>query len=520
MRRRFCHPLWILLATAAGCPDTSQPDDAAPPETDATGPDLRPTPDLPQDIRADSLAPLVISQLKLEPNPHNVLSCFVSWRTNRAATSRVDFWRSGATGGLARAVTSAGLHTTHRVLVIGMLAQTSYSLQAVSRSGGDPRRSAVKKYQTGKLPLHVVTAELVTHDPRATHAGWTLMSISAGSRAGGKVTMDPQFVPTAVIYDMQGRPVWYHEHGLPRVGDTRYFDGRVLAQSMGSIHEPKPAAVELDLAGRLVWQGPWQPRDTVHRHFHHHFEKLASGNYLALRNVLVRRLLGDEIVELTPDHQVIWSWNSFDHLKPQMWRWDGKGNFDYTHGNSLQLDADRDVLYYNARHQDAVFKIDRKTGKVLWRLGDGGDFKQDPAAKDPWFLKAHAVEVQPNGNVLLYDNGMTKRPFSRALEYRLDEQQMTATIAWQYRGTPDHGWQTLYWGDADRLPNGNTLICAGTWAATARSRIFEVTAGGRRVWEIKLPHVKQSGLTIGAYNAQRLRPPLTTVRRSSTGDAG
>ena len=178
-------------------------------------------------------------------------------------------------------------------------------------------------------------------------------------------------------------------------------------------------------------------------------------------------------------------------------------------------------MYYNARHQDAVYKIDTATGKILWKLGASGDFKGDPSVKVPWFLKAHAVEVQPNGNVLLYDNGMTSRPFSRAVEYQLDEQQMTARVAWQYTGEPDHGWLTTYWGDADRLPNGNTLITAGTWAKKTSSRIFEVTDDHRRVWEIKLPKVKKSGHSIGVYNSQRLQPPLVTFpRQADAGDGG
>ena len=60
-------------------------------------------------------------------------------------------------------------------------------------------------------------------------------------------------------------------------------------------------------------------------------------------------------------------------------------------------------------------------------------------------------------------------------------------------------WFTSHWGDADRLPNGNTLITAGTFDDA--SRVFEVTADGQVVWEIVLPNN-------GVYRAQRLSPPL------------
>ena len=512
--------LWSLVGLTSGCTGCGEPS-----TVDASkdhGPGLEtgpPAPDGRPDAPPDAAAPLLITEVKVEGNPRSVLTCFLSWRTSVAASSSVEFWQQGAPVG--QRVSLPGRRTAHRVLVFGMHQETGHGLQAVSGAGAQQARSAVQTYTTGALPLHVPAVELVTHDPRRAQQGWTLINLTAGSREGGAVTMDPEFVPTVVMYDMEGRPVWYREHGLPRIGDARYFDGRVLVQSMGSIHEPKVSAMEFDLSGAVVWTGPPQPEDTVHGHYHHDFQRLASGNYLALRNNVVRKVMGDHIVEMTPDHQEVWRWSSLDHIRPDMASWDGNTVHDYTHGNSLHADPDRGVVYYNARHQDAVYKIDVATGKVLWKLGAGGDFAKDPAAKVPWFLKAHAVELQANGNILLYDNGMTSRPFSRAVEYRLDEQKKTSRIAWQYDGAPQQTWQTLYWGDADRLSNGNTLITAGTWSRTTPSRIFEVTPDHRRVWEIKLPTVKKSGNTVGAYNSQRLQPPLVSfVRPAEKGDGG
>ncbi len=528
-RSTIPRPPLLMAALAAGllvggcddCGGAPTADGALPdgpaPEASLPGPDARP--DLLPDVPPDAAAPLLIIDVKVESNPRSVLSCFVSWRTSEAASSQVEYWEVGAAVG--HRVSLPGARINHRVLVFGMHAETAHQLQAISGAGARKARSATLEYTTGKLPLHVPRAELITLDRRRAQQGWTLMTLSAGTRGGGAVTMDPEFVPTAVMYDMEGRPVWYREHGLPRVGDARYFDGRVLVASMGSIHEPKYTAVEADLSGRVVWNGPRQPLDTVHRHHHHHFQRLARGTYLTLRNNVVRKVMGDVIVEMAAGHQQVWTWSSLDHIRPDMARWDGKTVHDYTHGNSLHHDRDQGVVYYNARHQDAVYKIDLATGKVLWKLGAGGDFAKDPAAKTPWFLKAHGVEVQPNGDVLLYDNGMKSRPFSRAVQYRLNEQQKTARIVWQYDGKPDQGWVTYYWGDADRLPNGNTLICAGTWAKKTPSRIFEVTPDRRRVWEIKLPKVKKSGYTIGAYNSQRLGAPLTSfARQAGAGDGG
>ena len=519
-RARLLPPALLLAVLwAGGCSDDIQPNldtglDAGP-DLDAAG-----KVDRGADAAPDAPPPLTISKVKVEVNPNSVLSCFVSFSTNTVAQPFVEFTRSGAPHVIYR-IEGRKPGLQHRQLVYGMHALKVHTLVAGARRavGGEVRAAAVS-HKTGALPPHLPRAEVLVHDPRRANQGWTLMTISAGDRLNNTVTMDPEMFPAAVMYDMDGEPVWYHVHRLPRVGDARYMDGRVLVQSMGSLSEQKLAALEVDLSGAIVWRGPLQPDNSVQGHFNHHFERLPDGNYMALKNAFYRRVLGDVIVVMKPNHKEIWTWNTFDHIKPNMAKWDGKGTFDYTHGNSLVMDSTRGVVYYNARHQDMVYKIKISTGKVLWRLGEGGTFKADPAAKHPWFLKAHGVEIQPNGNVMVYDNGMKSRGWSRAVEYELNLSKKTSRIAWQYSGFPNKSWMTLYWGDADRLPNGNTLITAGTWSPKAYSRVFEVTPEGQRVWELKLPRTKD-GNTVGAYNGQRLRAPLETFTRGAgKGDGG
>ena len=504
--------LAVIAMLAGGCPSETVPE-----TPDLAIPDLPPPPDLAVPDQAPDAPPpplSLVGAVKVTDNPNSTLSCFVSFTTNIPALGFVEFQRA-ADPSVQYRVDDKQPSIAHKVLVFGMRASLAHSLVAGARSASstpEQVRAPAVKYVTGALPAHLTSAEVVRSDPRRTEPGWTLMTLSAGDREDGKVTMDPDFRPTVVMFDMEGEPVWYRVHDLPRVGDARYIDGRVLVQSMGSISEPKLAALEFDLAGEMVWRGPLQPNNSVHGHFNHHFERLPDGNYLTLKNAFHRKVLGDVIVLMRPDHREIWTWSTFDHIKPRLKKWDGKGNFDYTHGNSLVMDATEGVVYYNARHLSKVFKIKMDTGKILWSLGQGGSFKADPTVKFPWFQQAHAVEVQPNGNILLYDNGLKSRGWSRAVEYALDEKKKRSRIAWQYSGFPKMSWSTLYWGDADRLPNGNTLITGGTWAKGQPSVIFEVTPDWQRVWELRFGTVKKSGRIIGMYNSQRLTPPLTIIR--------
>lgn len=62
-------------------------------------------------------------------------------------------------------------------------------------------------------------------------------------------------------------------------------------------------------------------------------------------------------------------------------------------------------------------------------------------------------------------------------------------------------WEAPFWGDADRLENGNVLVTAGTRGPGRETRLFEVTREGDVVWEFAWP------ADIGSYRAQRFAPP-------------
>jgi hypothetical protein len=96
------------------------------------------------------------------------------------------------------------------------------------------------------------------------------------------------------------------------------------------------------------------------------------------------------------------------------------------------------------------------------------------------FSHQHGVRRLPNGHIILFDNGnLHTPPQSRAAEYRIDETNNIADLVWEYRPSPPLYAFAL--GFAQRLPNGNTLICFGT-----AQRIIEVEPAGRKRWEVAI----------------------------------
>ena len=90
-------------------------------------------------------------------------------------------------------------------------------------------------------------------------------------------------------------------------------------------------------------------------------------------------------------------------------------------------------------------------------------------------------------------------PSTRAVEYEVDEDAMTANLVWSF----EPGIASCCMGFAQRLANGNTLVNLGQ-----DYRVFEVASDGDVVWQASLP-MNGSGF-FGIYRASALLPWTTS----------
>jgi len=202
--------------------------------------------------------------------------------------------------------------------------------------------------------------------------------------------------------------------------------------------------------------------------------------------------------ELDRARDVVFEWRTWDHFQIT----DAIGvdftadRIDYVHSNALVLDNDGNWLVSH-RHLSEITKINRTTGDIVWRLGGkNNQFRFVNDINDSTgFHYQHDIRAMENGNYLLYDNGnFHSPPFSRAVEYQLDASGKTATVAWQYRNTPDiYGW---FMGSAQRLPGGNTFISWGGTYENTDPTITEVHPDGSKAFELT---IEDSTLTYRAF---------------------
>jgi outer membrane protein assembly factor BamB len=312
------------------------------------------------------------------------------------------------------------------------------------------------------------------YNPDLAHNGYTLHNIIYSLDYLHKCLL---------VTDMNGRVVWsfldstsWTGMGLEPLGDAEVTAYGNILTLIGK-HDQNAGVYEIDPStNRVVWE-----YDEVMAH--HDVDYLPDGNILFLSQYEIDppgypRLRADGIRIVDPStNETVWDWRSEDHfsfddycsLCPRR---------DWLHANTVVFreEPEGDAVYINLRNLNRVCKIDVASGDVLWCLGDGGDFGAG------LFSHAHDPEFLSNGNILLFDNGLHRGAggdFSRAIEIAFDPDAGHAEIVWEYRGP------TLFYsdvmGDADRLPNGNTLITDAT-----NGRIVEVTEGQATVWEYEL----------------------------------
>lgn len=133
------------------------------------------------------------------------------------------------------------------------------------------------------------------------------------------------------------------------------------------------------------------------------------------------------------------------------------GAWDPYHLNSITEDTDGNLLL-TSRHMSAVYKIDRSTGKVLWKLGGkGGDFKLSDAAR---FYYPHDAQREADGSITILDNHsgpVSLNKPSRALRLRVDTGKRTATLSRAFPH-PAGNVNSNSQGNVSELPNGNVFV--------------------------------------------------------------
>ena len=185
--------------------------------------------------------------------------------------------------------------------------------------------------------------------------------------------------------------------------------------------------------------------------------------------------------------EVLFEWHSLEHVGLEestgVPRPDQRDPYDYFHINSVAEDADGNLLV-GARRTSAVYKVDRESGEVIWRLGGKrSDFAMGEGAR---FAFQHDARPQPDDTITLFDNkGADMGEASRGVRLKLDEETMTAELLAEY-AIPEDPF-AIYQASVQDLPNGNVFVGWGS-----APFVSEHTRDGELLFEARFPESVES----------------------------
>ncbi len=161
--------------------------------------------------------------------------------------------------------------------------------------------------------------------------------------------------------------------------------------------------------------------------------------------------------------RVLFEWHSFDYVAlqesyaqpPPASRGAAADAYDYFHINSVDEDVDGNLLI-SARNTHAIYKVSRKTGAVLWRLGGKkSDFTMAAGTRFAW---QHDARRLSDGTISLFDN-QADPPLakeSRGLVLRLDTQHRRVQLVRSY--THPTGLLSGSQGNLQLLADGHAIV--------------------------------------------------------------
>lgn len=379
------------------------------------------------------------------------------------------------------------------------------------------------------LTLFVWVTVTPVHAYEATGGPTGLIRYKKGDAYEGYTLFSPMMSNTSYLIDMEGNVVHkWDTNYRPGLYAELLPNGNLLRG--GRLDDPpvkfggrSGLVQEIDWNGKVVWQYKNHSPKSVH---HHTFCRLPNGNTLVLSweyktyeeaiakgrdpytlpkegyefaGTVHKGIWPDYLEEVNPAGQVVWTWHAWDHVGtgpnqldinfclPKAAKY--MANADWNHMNSIAYIPETDQIVLNSRNFGEFYLINHKTGAIENRWGNPSAYKAGRGPSwiddgDQQLFGPHDVSVLKNGNFLIFDNGW-KRPEgmrSRVVELDLKKNK----IVWQYATNVTNSFYSAFQGGAQRLPNGNTLICS-----TGQGHIFEVTGGSRPqvVWEYIVPVV-------------------------------
>jgi arylsulfate sulfotransferase len=370
----------------------------------------------------------IIKEIHIGLHNNNHLKIQVDVLTVEPADAYAEYWEGNdSTNTMQSAIVKNA--TQHSLVLCNILPKTNYTYRIITIDNGVKKVSKTYTFKSHDLPLWLQEQFKAIN---------TCPKLVPQQFKDGLMLLNKNYSPgTAFLVDYKGQLRWYHTVDGMAYKVVHYTKDKTVLSLLGTNDDPTSYGrqiLEVNLQGDTVLNLKKGQGDFTQL-IHHEILKNDQGQLVTLtvdKKIMDLSSVGgskqdtvnsDGIIVLDSHAKKIWKWSVFDALDPLKDPNIIKTKKDWTHANSLNYDTDGNYLisFFNTGQ---IWKVDAKTGKVIWKFGKGGTVAM-PAECD--FSQAHAVHINRNGNMLFFDNGVKKQQ-SGVFAMKLDEAKQTSTI--------------------------------------------------------------------------------------------
>lgn len=411
----------------------------------------------------------------------NSLLPAISFSSSDSNAYVIKYWPDGEPDKAQQSGLSTG--TEHKIVLTNVTPATTYHYLIQSQS--TKQISGTLTFQTKELPFDIVSIKKQNIKSNVFD-GYILI------RRWAPVGSD-------VIINNEGNIVWYH---LYDAAVRRPFTW-TNRNSVLSVYD-SAQIVEYDLKANKLMDLKLEDYD-IPNMLHHEILYNSSGDIVALTHDSVKmdlRRLGmganqfvraDGLIVFDKKGILKWKWNLLDVYNPLDFP-TRQINLKQSvgHANSVAIGKDGHYII-SFRDFSQLWKINASDGSVIWKLGEGGDFKMDV---DEYFMRQHAIHFNTKGELMMFDNGDRKlRPNSRVLSLVIDESSKQARISINVSLPTELSADKMC--SAEMIENGKYLVCT-----SKKNGILTVVNDNAEVlWRVDL--------TSPSYRAYYLSNPFT-----------
>lgn len=453
---------------------------------------------------------VVVDKMSLDPTGAAPLSAVLEMETAEEVTLEVRV--AGRNGSDSDVVYEAGQPATEfEVPVLGLYPDFINTVH-VTLFDQDGAEVATKTYGILTDPLSADFPEIEIEVAGGSQMadGFTLVSYW-GYGVGREATPKRPF-----MFDRFGDVRWYLDLADDPVLGKMHYDGGIERLQNGNLYFGDVGTsriYEVSMLGEVV--GSWEMPGWG---FHHQVVEKPNGNFLVTVNKLGEWTIEDHIIEIDRrSGTVVNIWDlrwSLDQERVAL----TDNVADWIHLNAVVFDERDDTIIVSGKNQGVV-KLTEEN-EVVWILGphrgwgssgagvelsqfllqplnDEGEPIQDQAVLDgaandasfEWNWQQHAPLIMANGDLMLFDNGKDRNyggvgPYSRAVEYDIDEEAMTVQQVWSYgseRGAETYSGRV---SDVDYLASADSVIWSSgsiDYGSDRYGKVIEVEYFGRQV---------------------------------------